>query len=162
MTHPTLRRAALLLAPLIVTACADGQLYDLTKNPPNSNLPPVVTGPTLTRELDRNTTDAIPFIEQVASQCWLDGVVQADAMLIDRNSGRVVLTDETDDLLVIDFLPAASDEALAQVRFSGPVLANERQTEAMMEHLTRAERTGEVACPPLGAPGKDTPVIADG
>ncbi|MEL6196709.1 MAG: hypothetical protein AAF698_06505 [Pseudomonadota bacterium] len=163
MTLSMISRTALLLAPFALSACADGAIYDLTDNPPGrDDLPPVVTGPEMTRELDRNTTDAMPFIEQVASQCWLDGVVQADAMLVDRMSGRIVMTKETTDVLVVDFLPALADEALAQIRLSGPVLVNEPKTKAMMEHLTRAERTGEVACPPLDAPGRDTPIISAG
>ncbi|MEL6337454.1 MAG: hypothetical protein AAFQ88_12540 [Pseudomonadota bacterium] len=155
-------RLALLAAPLALAACADGDLYNPAELPPNSPLPPLAEGPELTVELDRNTTDAIPFVEEVAARCWLDGVVQADAMIVDRRSGRIVLTGETDDLLVADFLPATADDALAQLRLSGPVVANEDKTEAMLEFLTRAQRTGQIDCPAPGGAGGNTPVIADG
>ncbi|MEM6488682.1 MAG: hypothetical protein AAF677_10530 [Pseudomonadota bacterium] len=155
-------RIAALTAAVALAACADGALYDVTDIPPGPPPNPPAADPQIVVELDRPTDTAKRFIEDVSARCWLDGVIQAGAMLVDRNSGRIVLVGETEDLLVVDFLPTDPPDAYAQMRLSGPVLTNADKTAALLEHLTRAERTGEIACPPLGAEGNDSPVIADG
>ncbi|MEM7497076.1 MAG: hypothetical protein AAF371_03670 [Pseudomonadota bacterium] len=139
---------ALLVAGL--AACtSDTALYDVEDIPPGPPPYPLAEGPELTVELGLATTEARLFVEEVAARCWLDGVLQADAMVVDRASGRIVMTGETADILVVDFIPRPSVEALATMRLSGPVVTNEQKTRRLIEHLERAERTGEIACPPL-------------
>ncbi|MEM9784052.1 MAG: hypothetical protein AAF899_16455 [Pseudomonadota bacterium] len=129
-----------------------------------SGFPPPVNPrvePIVELELMRPTAEAKPFIEEVAARCWLDGVVQADAMLVDRNTGKIVMTGETDNLLVIDFLPV-TDPGLARMRLTGPVLTNTSMTERLLGHLERAQEDGEIDCPVAASPGKDSPIVADG
>ncbi|MEM6973662.1 MAG: hypothetical protein AAF577_12735 [Pseudomonadota bacterium] len=116
--------------------------------------------PSLVLEVSRPTAEAKPFIEEVAARCWLDGVVQAAAMLVDRSTGKIIMTGDTDELLTIDFLPVPTPEGFAQMRLTGPVLSNESQTERLIGHLERAQTGGEISCPPIASPGKETPVVS--
>ncbi|MEO0761010.1 MAG: hypothetical protein AAFZ09_04265 [Pseudomonadota bacterium] len=150
------------LASGLAACSADGGLYQPSDIPPGQSTPPATQAPQVVLELDLPTAQAIPFIEEVSARCWLDGVVRADAMFVFRESGRIVMTGETEDMLVVDFLPIPDEAGFAKMRLSGPVLTNEALTESLIEHLQRAERGGEIACPDLGDPGKDTPVVAGG
>ncbi|MEL6577328.1 MAG: hypothetical protein AAFQ81_15715 [Pseudomonadota bacterium] len=146
-----LRRLAIAGALLgSLAACGtDGGLYQPQDVPPGPPPYPLAEGSQLTVELGLAQPEAQLFVEEVAARCWLDGVLRADAMIVDRASGRIVMTGETDDLLIVDFIPRADSQALAALRLSGPAVTNEEQTRRLLEHLERAERTGEVACPPL-------------
>ena len=151
------RALPLAIAALTLAAC-ESTSPPTTGFLPSSQLAyPLAEGPEVTVELDQTLAEARPFVEQVAARCWLDGVVQADAMIVDRATGRIVLTGPSEDLAVVDFIPTADAEALARMRLSGAVLTNKEKTERMLEHLERAERTGEIACPAIDP---EKPVIS--
>ncbi|MGF1554217.1 MAG: hypothetical protein ACFBWO_17195 [Paracoccaceae bacterium] len=143
-------------AALSLAACATDDEAVVSGIPPQPLGYPLAPDPSMTVELDRSTPEAIPFVEEIAARCWLDGLVQADAMIVDRSSGRIVMTGETTDLLILDFLPV-DEEALASLRLAGPVLVDETKTETMLHHLAHATREDEIICPPLGS--RPTPVV---
>ncbi|MEM6679058.1 MAG: hypothetical protein AAF675_14430 [Pseudomonadota bacterium] len=153
--------AALLALTLGLSACADGALYETTDIPPGPPPYPLAEGPEITLELGLPTPDAKPFVEEVAARCWLDGVLQADAMIVERASGRIVLTGASEDLLVVDFIPYGVPENLARLRLSGAAMTNEEQSRRLIEHLERAERGGEIACPALDPDAPVTTPMAE-
>ncbi|MEO0819859.1 MAG: hypothetical protein AAF074_05445 [Pseudomonadota bacterium] len=145
---PALLRALPLV--LALGACStDEPLYDVNIIPPGPPPYPLAEGPEMTLELSRNTAEARPFIEELGARCWLDGVLSAANMVVDRQSGRIVFAGESEDLLVVDFLPTAEPAALARMRLSGPTIGDDEKTTELLSHLTKAERTGEIDCPPL-------------
>ncbi|MEO0957893.1 MAG: hypothetical protein AAFY66_05410 [Pseudomonadota bacterium] len=149
-SRPIRRLASTSLLLACLAACgADGGLYQPQDVPPGLPDYPLAEGPELTIELGLPQPEAQLFVEEVAARCWLDGVLRADAMVVDRASGRIVMTGETDDLLIVDFIPRGTPQSLAAMRLSGAAVTNEEQTRRLIEHLERAERTGEVACPAL-------------
>jgi hypothetical protein len=87
------------------------------------------------------------LLELVAARCWLDGVVLGAQLIVDRQTGRVIIVDETSDLLAADFL--ANKGRRSRVRLSGPVVGDPIKANKLVESLDRAVRTGETACPPL-------------
>ncbi|MEM6946102.1 MAG: hypothetical protein AAF565_20340, partial [Pseudomonadota bacterium] len=134
--RPAYRLLPAIALTALLSACgANGGLYEVTDVPPGPPPYPLAEGPELTIELGLPTAEARPFVEEVAARCWLDGVLQADAMIVDRASGRIVMTGETADLLTVDFIPRPDPTQLASMRLSGPAISNEEQTRRLLEHL---------------------------
>jgi hypothetical protein len=102
-------------------------------------------GPEIVVRLDEIGQPARNLVEQVAAQCWLDGIVRGAAMVVDRQTGRVIIVSDTEDLLAADFL--RSDRGISRVRLSGPVIADPLKTQRLVETLDLAVRTGETSCP---------------
>lgn len=140
-----MRVIALLLSFSLLAACA-GPISGQARRPAG---PKPAIGPELTLSLDRRGADARRFVEEVAARCLLDGVVRGAAMVVDRQSGRVVIAGDREELLAIDIL--GSGWRSTRVRLSGPTVADPRTREAMVYQIDRASRTGDTACPHLAA-----------
>ena len=135
--------APALLAALGLAACTEADLERIPPGPPPSPLP---SDPAfLTLELNATPEEARPVVEEIAARCWLDGVVGAGTMLVDRDTGQILMSGETEDLLVVDFLPTTD---LARMRLSGPVMADRAKQERLLMPLSTYDRTGEIECPP--------------
>lgn len=85
------------------------------------------------------------ILEQVAARCWLDGVVGGAGMVVDRQTGRIVIAGETRQLLAADFL--RPEDGRSRVRLSGPIIADSIKQRRLVETLDLAARTGETGCP---------------
>jgi hypothetical protein len=105
--------------------------------------PPI--GPAIVIRLSESGQPARDLLERVAARCWLDGIVRGAAMVVDRQTGRVIIVSDTDDLLAADFL--APEGGRGRVRLSGPVIADPAKTQRLVETLDLAVRTGETSCP---------------
>ncbi len=132
-----IRVLALTLA-VLATACVPVQRQAQPK-------PPV--GPEMVVLISKTGQPARDLLELVAARCWLDGVVLGAQLIVDRQTGRVIIVDETSDLLAADFL--ANKGGRSRVRLSGPVVGDPIKANKLVESLDRAVRTGETACPPL-------------
>lgn len=133
---------AALAAATLLAGCYDPM--DIPPGPPPTPLP--VEPAHLTVELWDQPDVARPLVEEIAARCWLDGTVGAAAMIVDRSSGRIVMSGETEDLLIVDFIPTID---LARIRLSGPIIADQARTQQLLLPLTDYQRTGEIDCPPL-------------
>ena len=85
------------------------------------------------------------LLEQVAARCWLDGVVRGAGMVVDRQTGRIVIAGDSRQLLAADFL--RPEDGRSRVRLSGPIIADPVKQNRLVETLDLAARTGETACP---------------
>lgn len=140
MTAPF--RLALALATGMVAACA-GPIEDSRRAPP-----PGPDGPGVTVLIAASGQAGHRFAEEVAARCLLDGVVGGAAMVVDRQTGRIVIAGDREELLAIDVIPAARGSRL---RLSGPTVENQATRERILYELDRAARTGDTACPILRA-----------
>ncbi|MEM9735113.1 MAG: hypothetical protein AAF908_00710 [Pseudomonadota bacterium] len=134
-----MRAPLLLLLVLSLAACAQERLVTLPKAP----TPPPV-GPEIVVSLGVSGQPAWTLVEQVGSRCWLDTVLGASEMLVERNSGRVQLNGDGGVLLAGDFL--ASEGPRGRLRLSGPVITDPVKRDQLVASLDRAVRTGETAC----------------
>lgn len=107
---------------------------------------PAAKGPAVVVTLDRAGKPAHDLVEAVAVRCWLDGVLGGAAMVVDKQTGRVIIDGETETLLAADFLPG---EGVARVRLSGPSIGDAALQDRLIGTLEAAAATGETACPPL-------------
>jgi hypothetical protein len=105
--------------------------------------PPI--GPEIVVRLSETGRPARDLLERVAAGCWLDGVVRGAALVVDRQTGRVIIVSDDHDLLAADFL--SSDGGQSRVRLSGPVIADPVKRQRLVETLDLAVRTGETSCP---------------
>ncbi len=122
-------------AAAALTACAS-----LPSTPAK---PPI--GPEIVVRLSQTGQPARDLLERVAASCWLDGIVRGASMIVDRQTGRVIIVSDTDDLLAADFLPP--QDRRARVRLSGPVIADPVKRDRLVETLDLAVRTGQTSCP---------------
>lgn len=130
----------------LATALACGFVAVLTACAPMPSAPPKPPiGPDIVVRLSVTGQPARDLIERVAAQCWLDGIVRGAAMVVDRQTGRVIIVSDTADLLAADFL--APEGGRSRVRLSGPVLADPLKARRLVETLDLAVRTGETSCP---------------
>lgn len=133
-------RVALVLLAFALAACAgpiDGRSVAPTPQP---------IGPEATVRIAEAGAGARRFAEHVAARCLLDGVVRGAAMVVDRQTGRVIIVGDTGELLAIDFLPA---DGGSRLRLSGPAMAEPAMRQQILFHIDRAARTGDTACPML-------------
>ena len=65
---------------------------------------PQASGPEVVVLMSRTGQPARDLLEQVAASCWLDGVVRGAQMIVDRQSGRLIIVSDTEDLLAADFI----------------------------------------------------------
>lgn len=147
MTRPDRRpfRAALLAASLLPAGCA----VPVAEAPsPAASAPVANLGaePGLPLALARRGQAARTLVEQVAARCWLDGVVRGGSMVVDRQTGRVIITSETEDLLIADIVPEGDSSI---VRLTGPAVADPAMAVRLSETLQTAVDTGETSCPPV-------------
>lgn len=129
------------LAPLLLlAACAvpAGEEAALPASPP-------LSGAGLPLALDMTGEPARMLLEDVAARCWLDHVVGGGSMVVDRQTGRVVITSDTADLLVAELVPLGDGTSV--VRLTGPAAANPATALRLSETLESAATTGQAACP---------------
>ncbi|MEM6547613.1 MAG: hypothetical protein AAF713_07680 [Pseudomonadota bacterium] len=136
MPRPETAALALLLA-----ACA----RDPITVAPGASLVAAPIGTELRLTLTRNRSESFAFLEELAARCWLDDVLMAGGLLVDRRGERLVLSTDDTDRLAADLLPGLG---LGQVRLSGPALDEPATRARLLETLNTADRTGETACPP--------------
>lgn len=138
MTVPT-RPAALAIA-LSLAACAAP-----APQPASTAPAPSIAGPGLPLALPLQGERARTLLEQVAARCWLDGVVRGGSMVVDRQTGQVIITSDTADLLVAQPVPAGDGTI---VRLTGPAAEDPATALRLSETLERAATTGQTSCPP--------------
>jgi hypothetical protein len=136
-------RSAGLAAALLLAACAA---------PPESPPPPAepgLAGPGLPLRLAMTGQPARTLLERLAASCWMDHVVRGGSMIADRRTGRVVITSDTEDLLVAEIVPAGDGTSL--VRLTGPAARDPATALRLSETLETAVTTGQPGCPPAAA-----------
>ena len=136
MIRPLLTAFALVAA---VAACSP-----IPISGPVAPLKPAV-GPEIVVRIPQRGQAARDLIERVGARCWLDGVTRGHQMIVDRQTGRIVIVDETKDLLAADFL--APKDGRSRIRISGPVIADPVKKQKIVASLDKAARGGDTACP---------------
>lgn len=134
-----MRLILLAIAAVALAACVPAPRQQAQPKPP--------VGPELVVLISKTGQPARDLLELVAARCWLDGVVLGAQMIVDRQTGRVIIVGDTRDLLAADFL--RNKGGRSRVRLSGPVVADPVKADKLVQSLDRAVRTGETACPPL-------------
>lgn len=143
-------RFAFLVAALLAAACSTGG--DLGKGGSGDTpaagdktaLRPAI-GPEIVVSFDSGRRAPRYLLERVAARCWLDGVVRGAQMIVNRDTGNLIIVGDKIDLLAADFLKPLDGKS--RVRLSGPVIADPAKKTKLVTSLERAARTDETACP---------------
>jgi hypothetical protein len=112
---------------------------------PDAAPPPPAIGPEIIVRFSERGQPARDLLERVAARCWLDGILRGAAMVVDRQTGRVIIVSDDEKLLAADFL--APQDGRSRVRLSGPVLVDTVTQRRLVESLDLAARTGKTDCP---------------
>lgn len=129
-------RAALTALVLSLAGCA------VAVEPPLD--PPEVENPDVDLTMTQSGAPARDLLERVAAECWLNDVVGGASMVVDRSTGRVVITSDTEDLLVAEpFAEAAG----TRVRLTGPAAVEPGTAQRLSETMEAAVTTGRTTCP---------------
>ena len=140
MTAPSL--AGRLAAVLLLAACAAP-----APEPAEPRAAADISGPGLPLRMAMTGEPARTLLERVAASCWLDHVVRGGSMVVDRNTGRVIITSDTADLLVAEIAPAGDGTSL--VHITGPAAEDPETAVRLSETLETAVMTGETTCGPV-------------
>ncbi|MEL6477711.1 MAG: hypothetical protein AAFR17_10325 [Pseudomonadota bacterium] len=133
-------RALLLALPLLAACTIPGRIVG-----PRVPTPPP-SGPEVVVKLGIAGQPARDLVQAVALNCWLDGVLGGEEMVVRKDTGRVVIGGQSGVLVAADFLPSTAGSRL---RLSGSAIPNRGQQDAMVAALDRAVRSGETSCPNL-------------
>ncbi|MEM7506364.1 MAG: hypothetical protein AAF415_06435 [Pseudomonadota bacterium] len=136
-----MRAAICGLLLLAVAGCAPVQITAPPRPVPEASGPQIVVRLAVTGQPARD------LVESVGASCWLDGVVSGAAMIVNRQTGRIVIDGDTETLVAADFLPG--ERGISRLRLSGQSIGNPVLRDRLVETLDRAVRTGETRCPPL-------------
>ena len=109
-------------------------------------VPALVAGPGLPLALAMAGEPARTLLENVAAQCWLDHVVRGGSLVVDRQTGRLVITSDTADLLIAELAEAGDGSSV--VRLTGPASRDPATALRLSETLERAATTGQTSCAP--------------
>lgn len=101
-------------------------------------------GPEIVVRFDSGRQAPRLMLERLAAGCWLDGVVRGAQMIVNRQTGNLIIVGDTTDLLAADFLEPQAGRN--RVRLSGPVIADPVKKNRLVTSLDRASRTGETSC----------------
>lgn len=134
-------------AALLLAACAMPAEEAVEVEPPAPAVN-LSARPGLPLALPRSGEAARTLVEQVAAGCWLDGVVRGGSMVVDRQTGRIIITSDTEDLLIADIVPEGDNSI---VRLTGPAAADPTVAVRLSETLQTAVETGETRCRPSSA-----------
>lgn len=134
-------RAMTMAASLATAACMPPPPAG---GPDTSALRPAI-GPEIIVSFDPGRQASRYLVERVAARCWLDGVISGAQMIVNRQTGNLVIVGDTRDLLAADFLEPQG--GFSRVRLSGPMIADPVKKNRLVAALVRAARTGETACP---------------
>lgn len=130
--------AALLAALAVMAGCA-----------PQAEAPaapaPALSAPGLPLPIPYSGEQARTLVEQVAARCWLDHVVRGGSMVVDRATGKVIITSDTADLLTGEIVPTAEGSI---VRLTGPAPSDPATALRLSETLEAAVQTGRTDCAP--------------
>lgn len=107
--------------------------------------PKPAVGPEIIVRIPQRGQAARDLVERVGARCWLDGVTRGHQMIVDRQTGRIVIVDETKDLLAADFLQPK--DGRSRIRISGPVIADPVKRGKIVASLDKAARGGDTSCP---------------
>jgi hypothetical protein len=129
-------------AVLLLAACAPPP-----SDPPTQPVAADISGPGLPLRMEMTGQPARMLLERVAASCWLDHVVGGGSMIVDRGTGRVVITSDTADLLVAEIAPAGDGTSL--VRLTGPAADDPATVLRLSDTLETAVTTGQTACGPV-------------
>lgn len=139
--------AALLGAALILGACAAGEAgrhAALSAPEPQPDEPAELSGPGLPLLMAMPIGEARESLERVAASCWLDDVVGGGSMIVDRATGRVVITSDTEDLLITELVPLDQNSSIAQV--TGPAIDDPATVLRLSETLEAWIASGQTEC----------------
>ncbi len=136
---------AWLAAALLLAGCAMPAEDAGVEAPAPAPAVDLTARPGLPLALPRTGQAAKTLVEQVAARCWLDGVVRGGSMVVDRQTGHIVITSDTEDLLIADIVPEGTGSI---VRLTGPAAADPAMAVRLSETLQNAVDTGETGCPP--------------
>jgi len=140
--------AALLGAALVLGACAggNGQPVSTTSEAEaqQAELSPEISGPGLPLPMAMPLADARRSLERVAASCWLDDVVGGGSMIVDRKTGRVIITSDTEDLLIAELVAAGEDSSIA--RLTGPATEDPAIALRLSETLEASIASGNESC----------------
>lgn len=107
---------------------------------------PVLTGPGLPLRMAMTGKPAQTMLEHVAAACWLDHVVHGGAMLVDRRTGRILISSGGEDLLIAEISPVGDGTSL--VRLTGTAADDPETAVRLSETLETAVTTGRPQCGP--------------
>ncbi len=107
--------------------------------------PRPAVGPEIIVRIPQRGQAARDLIEHVGARCWLDGVTRGAQMIVNRQTGRIVIVDDTKDLLAADFL--RPKDGRSRIRLSGPAIGDPVKKQKIVASLDKAARTGETSCP---------------
>ena len=131
-------RVLLVLAALAVAAC-----QPISRTGQGPAKPPV--GPEMIVRFSVQGQAARDLLEEVAARCWLDGVTRGAQLIVNRQTGGLVIVGDRSELLAADFL--VPREGRSRVRLSGPVVADRAKADYLVRSLDRAVKTGDTFCP---------------
>lgn len=131
----------LLVLAALTAGCVPGARLPI----PNQETLPQAAGPEVIVRFSLAGPRARRLLEEVAARCWLDGITRGAQLIVDRQTGAVIIVGDTDDLLSANFL--APRGGRSRIRLSGPVVGNQRKADALVRTLDRAVKTGETFCP---------------
>lgn len=131
-------RSLILIAVAVLSACQPVALRPTA--PPKAPI-----GPEIVVRFSSSGQSARDLLERVAAQCWLDGIVRGAQMIVDRNSGNIIIVGDTSDLLAADFLRPI--DGRSRIRLSGPIVADRLKADRLVQTLDRAVKTGNTSCP---------------
>lgn len=132
-------RALALILAAVAAACTPLAPIESTA-PPKPSI-----GPEIIVRIPQRGQAARTLVEHVGARCWLDGIVRGAQMIVDRQTGRIIIVGDTSDLLAADFLPP--EDGRSRIRLSGPVVADQVKANRLVETLDLAVRTGKTDCP---------------
>ena len=136
-------RAFLTLLCLALAACASDEPEPVpVRQAPAAPAPAQTNGIVYT--MAKPEAQARSFVEEVAARCWLDAELQAAAVIVDRQTGRIVVVGETEALVVADF--AAADDTSTDIALTGPAIEDTARATRLVLRLNQAEASGNTAC----------------
>ena len=140
------RFLAPLIAPLLALALSGcvGGLIQLPRGP--APLPPA-EGPEVVVRVARVGPAGRQLVQDTAARCWLDGVLRAGNMTLDKRTGAIELSDDSGLLVAAHLIEERG--SIARWRLSGPSIANRVIVARLVEALDRAVQTGQTGCPIL-------------
>ena len=127
---------AAVAASMAVAGCMD-------REPPKAAAPappPPIADPARTELLPGGQSAAMKVVEQVAVLCWLDTRFQAANVLVDRRNSRVLVVDETTEIVVAKITPYSSSQSAVILSGEAPQVDG---LAALLRRDLRREATGQ-------------------
>ncbi len=133
-------RAKLSLICLALGACVTAREPQPVTEAPR----PAPTPPGLAFAVGLPEADARVFVEEVAARCWLDTELQAAAVIVDRQTGNLVIVGETERLVEATLSRISADQT--RLILTGAAIENKPSARRLVARLREAEATGVTAC----------------